>query len=502
MIRVGLVGALCAVAVMLSGSLAISAATIEELRARAAAERQRGDLTAAVSTLRELVASSHALQDQLMLAETLAWAKQFAESERLYQALVQAQPTLREANLGLARVVLWQGRYAEARALLSAMLRASPRDAEVLEARATAAYWSGDLRSAEQEFKRVVEIDPKRDFASTSLREIASTMRPIDRLIVDYVRDDQPFENRRARVSRSLFTDPLTRWDLEAGAYSLYSRDDDRFRGAPYVLIGSAIVLPWQRLTLAPSIGAIRYPDDVTLPIGGLSLRLRLTTRDTLEAAATQRELLTNLADRYRYARHFDLRWERQTDRALAAAHLGGISYPDDNSGTEADAYILAPIARRRRSVISAGVSAAYRDTRDSRFFPAVIESTRDVALPSNFLYTYRGRYVPYFTPQRLREGRGILALETKIARGAARLQIDGGRARDDGPGFAPFSGLEPLPSQIVPFSFPRTYSPWRLRLTVNAEVRSGYFVEAAYEHADTIHYRANTFHASLARRR
>jgi hypothetical protein len=502
MIRAGLVGVLCAVAGTLSGSVAISRDAIEQLRARGAAERQRGDLLVAISTLRELVASSKALRDQLMLAETLAWAKQFAESERLYQAAVEQQPALREANLGLARVILWQGRYAEARGLFGAMLRASPSDAEILEGYATAAYWSGDLRSAEREFRRVLEIEPKRDFAATSFREIAGTTRPIDRFIVDYVRDDQPFENRRARLSTSLFTDPLTRWDLEAGAYSLYTRDDDRSRGAPYFLIGSTIVLPWQRLTLTPSIGAIRYPDGVTLPIGGLSMRLRLTARNTFEVAATQRELLTNVADRYRYSRHLDLRWERQTDRTLAAAHVGGIRYPDDNSGTVADAYVLAPIARYGRSVISAGVSAAYRDTRDSRFLPAVIESTRDAAFPSSFLYTYRGRYIPYWTPQRLREARAIVALETKSARAAVRLQIDGGRARDDGPGFAPFSGLEPLPSQIVPFSFPRTYSPWRLRLAANAEVRSGYFVEAAYEHAETIHYRANTVHASLARRR
>jgi hypothetical protein len=441
--------------------------------------------------------------DRLLLAETLAWSKEFAEAEQLYRLALQAEPGRREAGLGLARVVLWQARYREARALFSSMLQRDRLDIDALEGRATAAYWSGDFRSAGKEFRTVLERDPGREFAAKSLREIESSARPVDRIVADFLRDDQPFENRRAEASTSLFSDPLTRWDVNAGSYSLYASVDETTRSAPYILIGNTTVLPWQRLTVTSSIGAMRFPDGAMLPIGSLSLRRRLGAHGSIELAARQRELLSNIADRYRYARHYALRWERQLENSwLAAVHLGRVTYADGNAGSQADAYYLRPIGRNAPVHFSGGVSAAWRDTRESRFLPDVIQSIRDSDDPTMFRYSYQGRYIPYWTPERLRELRGIVAAEIRPGRVTTRLQIDAGRARDRGVAFFPSSGTAPLPGAITPLSFSRSYNPWRVRLTTSIPFLSGYSIEAAYEHSDTIHYKANSLHASVARRR
>src|SRR5687768_15283203 len=150
----------------------------------------------------------------LNTAERLAWEKRFAESEALYRQILASDPESTNARLGLARVVMWQGRYAEAVAMFDDL-----EGIEALEGRATAEYWSGDLRSAARDFRRVLAIDPNREFARTSLREIESTARPSQRITIGAVHDDQPLDAMRAEVAATFFSDPLTRWSVIGGTY-------------------------------------------------------------------------------------------------------------------------------------------------------------------------------------------------------------------------------------------------------------------------------------------
>ena len=113
----------------------------------------------------------------LRTAERLAWNKQFAESEALYRRILDVDPNSEAARLGLARVVMWQRRYAEAIALFGRL-----RGIDAMEGRATAEYWNGDLRAAARDFRRVLALDPKRELARTSLREIEATARPSQRV--------------------------------------------------------------------------------------------------------------------------------------------------------------------------------------------------------------------------------------------------------------------------------------------------------------------------------
>lgn len=405
----------------------------------------------------------------LHTAETLAYGGRFAEAEAIYRTL----PPSRAAALGLARVVLWSGRYAEARSLFLAM----GDDPEAIEGAATAAYWQGDWRTASREYTRVAS----RETAARALGDIAAATRPAWRFVADAVDDDQPFHAQRGEAVYSFFSDELTRWDASAGTYRLASE-------VPFALVRNERVFPWQRATLTTTLGAIRYPGSGTRAIGGIALRLRQVT-----LSIQDRELLTNPADRYGSLRTTSLRWET----TLAAAGVQHLRYFDGNEGDAADAYVLRPIAKRGQWRILGGVSAAFRDTEQTRFFATAVSSARE---GDAFRYSYRGLYIPYWTPQNLVEGRAIVAVE-RASRVTTKLQVDAGRARDRAVGFGPDLGTTPLPPDIFSFTFPRTFTPWRARFTASTNL-GALAVDFAYEHSVTAEYRANSFHASVGRRR
>jgi tetratricopeptide (TPR) repeat protein len=384
-----------------------------------------------------LLALLLATADDLQRAQELAWAKQFAESEALYRRIVASDPSP-AARLGLARVVLWQGRYPEAIRLFAQL-----DGVDALEGRATAEYWSGDYRSAARSFRRVLELDPKRELARTSLAEIASTMVPSQRILVDGSTDDQPLEVIRTRVAATFFSDPLTKWVAEAGGYDAASTS------GTFASIANETKV--NRLTFSGSVGVFTWPDGVRRPIASAgvrrgSLALRVERQPELATATSLDDHIASTTT--------TLRWEHDRNW-LAAAEVFHRAYSDDNAGSGFSAYALAPI-RRGAWTFWGGAAVSARDTEESRFFA--------------------GRYDPYWTPENLVEGRAVIAVE----RGGLKFHADAGRARDRG----------------------RTYTPWRAGLDAGIALPADLRFEAGIEHSSTVDYRVTSFHASLVRRR
>lgn len=421
---------------------------------------------------------------ELKLAEELAWAKQFAEAEQRYLAIVAREP---RARLGLARVVLWQGRYAEASARFDELLRENPNDADALEGRASAAYWSGDLRRAARDFRRVLVLHPGRELASRSLAEIASLTVPMQRIGVAAVRDDQPLEAARAEASVTFFSDPLTRWTVAAGS--------DRFDGHRYGVHDMPSLrieneTRFAKVTVGGTVGVF----DGRL-VGGASLRYReLTLRvehgpELAAATALGRDASSTVTA---------LRWSRERDKLIAAAEVSQRNYYDDNSGRAVVAYAVVPL-RRNAWTLWMGASAAARDTDETRFRVSAVSSTLDAGF---FRYSYRGAYDPYWTPDDLREGRVVVALERTFARGRVKVHGDSGVARDRGHVFGPDAGLAPLPAGIVTYAFDRSYHPYRAGVSADVALTGGLRLELGFERGATVDYRSNSFHAALVRRR
>jgi tetratricopeptide (TPR) repeat protein len=418
----------------------------------------------------------------LRTAERLAWDKRFAEAEAMYRQMLPSP----EAKLGLARVVMWQGRYREAIALFDEL-----QGIDALEGRATAEYWSGDLRSAARDFKRVLALDPKREFARTSLREIESTARPSQRITIDGVQDDQPLDAIRAEVAATFFSDPLTRWSVIGGTYQLDAGRIGESRGQ-YVALENETRLG--DFTFGGSLGAFEFPDGVRRPIGSVSVRRRnLTFRvDHREEIVSATSLRTHAA-----STTAALRWSH--DGAwIGAAEISHRRYFDDNHGNAAIAYAVMPF-RKNEWTFWAGASAAARDTDESRFRMTAVSSTLDGTF---FRYQYRGEYDPYWSPDDLLEARLVVALERRTSRGGVKLHADGGYARDRGRAFGPDAGPGPFPASTFTFAFDRSYQPWRAGISADFAFAPGWRIEAGVERGVTVDYRSTSVHVALVRRR
>jgi tetratricopeptide (TPR) repeat protein len=432
-----------------------------------------------------MVLAGSAWAADLSTAERLAWDKRFAESEAMYRAILATEPSER-ARLGLARVVMWQGRYDEAIALFAKL-----DGVDALEGRATAEYWSGDLRSAARHFRDVLEREPNREFARTSLREIQQVARPSQRLTVDAVHDDQPLDAVRAEAAATFFSDPLTRWSVAAGAYRL---DAERrgTRDGQFALVENETRFP--RFTIGGSLGVFTFPDGEHRPIGSVrvahrQLELRVDHREEIASATALQTHASSTTT--------TLRWSREKNW-IAAAELIHKRYFDDNEGRAFVAYAVAPWKRGAWTFWGGG-SVSARDTDESRFRQTAVSSTFD---QSFFRYGYRGEYDPYWTPDELREARAVLAVERQMHRGGIKLHGDFGYARDRGRAFGPDAGPTPLPATTFAFTFDRSYHPWRAGLSAHVNLAPSWRLEASVERSVTVDYRSTSVHASLVRRR
>jgi tetratricopeptide (TPR) repeat protein len=425
--------------------------------------------------------------DDLDRAEQLAYDKRFAESEALYRAILDRQPS-RRAELGLARVMMWSGRYPEAISRFDALLRTNANDVDALEGRATAEYWSGDYRAARRDFRRVLELDPKREFARTSLTEIASTMRPSQRIVIAGQRDDQPLDVNRAEVAATIYSDPLTRWTFSTGAMHL---DTARRGSRTLELIRIEGDTRWRVFGLSGSAGFLDGDFIGHASVGRRHFELRVERQEELASATGIRAGA--------FSTITTLRWHRDTPRLVAAAETSHRVYSDDNSGNALVAYAVVPVLKRSGWTVWAGGSGAARDTDESRFHATAVSSTLDQGF---FRYTYRGEYDPYWTPDNLLEARAVFAVERELQRGRIKLHADAGFARDTGRSFGPDAGSGPFPPQVLTFTFDRDDRPYRFGLAADFALTSSLRFEAGVERSVTIDYRSTSFHAAVARRR
>ncbi|GAC1430657.1 MAG: hypothetical protein NVSMB68_02930 [Thermoanaerobaculia bacterium] len=433
-------------------------------------------------------------------AQALARAKSFDKAARVYLEVLDAAPSSHDARLGLARVRLWQGRYGEARRMFLQLAGKSRHDVDAAEGAATAAYWSGDYRTARREFQKIAEDHPGRETVRRSLSELRTASAATEIFETSVVDDDQPFRAAQSFARVSIFTDPLTRWDGSAGGYLLNSPAGGR-HATPFAVLRNETVLPSIRLTITPSLGAIRTPDGKTHATGGAATRFRLAPHDSISLSLARRELLSNATRLYPLVDVTALRWEH-AQPWLASIGVERDRFSDHNSARAADAYALLPFLTTGGWTLSGGASVLSRTTRESRFYVNGITATRDPS-GSFFHYSYRGGYDPYWTPFDLREARMILAVDRKTSTGLTmRVQGDAGRAHDRAVTFWPEAGRTPFPPKVGQSMFARTYSPWRIRFTSSVPLGRGITLDAGYEHGVTVFYRANTFHAALARRR
>lgn len=339
----------------------------------------------------------------------LAQKNDLAGAERVALEAVRRAPSSRDAKLALARVYLWEGRYREAEKLFSALVARNPKDND----------------------------------ARRGLEEIRAQSRPgyvVDAGLID---DDQPARSFFPSATVYGFIDPLTKWSLSGSALRLNSDlgdgDSESIRG------GVSAVFPRMRTTVAAGLGWTRFPDGESRLMPDATI-----ARDKFSLSFDRRALLRSApaVHSHPYADVTTLRWTPNANASFSASHS---RYFDRNSGNSADGYWLVQVGS-----FLLGASAAYRDTKESRFV--------------------NGLYDPYWTPIGEREGRAIAAATWK----RINVHIDAGVAYDRITG---------------------TFHPWRTAASTSFPLANGATLNVSAERSRTAFYTANEIHASVAGR-
>jgi hypothetical protein len=393
------------------------------------------------------------------------------------------------ATLAHAQSLLWQKRYAEAMTEYRAILAREANNVEARKGLATAEYWSGDFRSAQRDFRLVLESRPKDDDARRSLAEIASASRPVITAGSDITSDDQPMHRAVVSASYTLFSDPLTKWTATAGTYSLAARSlGYGSASSPFVQIAGDTKLPSLGISVSASLRELRFPEGTSVPLGGASI-----ARGPLRLSIEKQELLYTATSLRAHpsATTASLAWTRG-DLSSAAVHT--TRYFDGNHGIAANGFHLARI----NDSFFAGVSAAYRNTDETRF--RLIGASASPAA-GGYAYSYTAAYDPYWTPRHESEARAIVAATFGARRATVRLHADGGIGRDRDLVFGPSSGTTPAMPFFGPIEVSRTFHPWRASADVTFPLRNGSTFTAGIERASTVFYRATTLHFGFTAR-
>ena len=376
----------------------------------------------------------------------------------LIAASVQIHAADSQAKRQTAFTLLWAGKYAQARAAFEDVLRQEPRDASARLGLAQSYYWSGDYRRAFREFERVLKTQPSNAEARRAADEIRAAARPGFAVGADAIDDDQPYRSGGTAARVYFFSDPLTKWEISGGGSRLRALDDER--STAEVALAGETTLPAIRTRIRAGLRQFRFPDGDARVLPSVTAERRLRTSSL--TLRIERSPLLRSAPALRTHAWSDVlsaRWGRENGSGLQfAAGAEHLRYFDQNSGWDADAYVLAPVSR----ALFLGASAAFRDTRESRFR---IDS---------------GRYDPYYTPQQLAEARAVGAFTLTRGRISASTHIDAGIARERNAG---------------------TFVPWRASLSLTMGVAPDVAFSVTAAHDSTAFYNANEIRAGLAGR-
>lgn len=467
------------------------AQSVESLRAL----RDSGKLEEAAALLRERVAANPSdVAARRLLAETLSWLKQFDEAERLYAGLADATRSPDDL-LAHARVLTWMQRYDQARPILEPI---QSTFAPAREELARIDYWEGDLRSAWANYSALRTAGVLSPAGEKELNEIRAGMTPRLRANTTARRDDQPYDLATSEIDYSAFIDPLTMIRIAAGQHFTRSESSST---VPFFEIGSRVTLPRLRLQIEPALRLVRFGSDDTRVLPSLVIavdtplaKVAIGLEET-EIISTRSSAATDVSER---RATISLKREFRPETVLSIS--GYLSrYSDQNDGAAVFGYATRPLLVREDWLIYGGVSAAWRDTDESRFELATVSSSRSGGI---FELRYRGIYDPYPTPHDQREAKLIGGLLLSHAERSlnARIQLTGGIAHDRAVAFGPQLAQTPDPVTFS-FFFDRKYKPWDASVTLSWRTRSRNDLQVKLEHVSTAYYEANEVTASLVRR-
>jgi Flp pilus assembly protein TadD len=139
--------------------------------------RDAGNRALAIERLQKArEADPAAINPALELGFTLE-AEHAAEARRVYEDVLQREPSNRPALLGLARVARSQNRLDEARSIYQRLLAANPQDADALNGMAWLALADRRREQGRAGFEHVLSLDPNNEEAKIGLGKATDVYR-------------------------------------------------------------------------------------------------------------------------------------------------------------------------------------------------------------------------------------------------------------------------------------------------------------------------------------
>ena len=460
-------------------SYAQATPSASSLHAEALKLRDRSEFGKASELLARAVAIAPTRLDyRLTLGETLGWLGEFRRAETVYRDAILRFPHSLEARLALGQTLLWQERYGESERAYREALEIHPGSIAAREGLATASYWNGDFRSARREFERIIQSDPENAASRKALAEIATATAPAFEAATGFRRDDQPYRMNLSEVSLTLFSDEVTKWTVRGGVYALENTDAPLDATSPFGELAAQTKVGRGDFDVAARLRLLRFPDGHTGVLPALSMSRDLGRRGRLSVSYEENELLFSerALDSRPSFETVGVRWSREGRSGWSgAASARALRYFDDNEGVAIDAWTLLPVLELERVTVAAGPAVSWRDTDESRFR----------AVPGSS----RGIYDPYWTPQNLLEGRGVVSVTWRGRGIEVHFHGDGGVARDE---------LIDLDSGD---RFSREFHPWSIALGGRKRFGSRLELTAEARRESTVFYVADEIRAGVAGR-
>ncbi len=111
-------------------------------------------------------------ESELVAAQQLYWAGNFAAAEAAYQNLVKANPKLIPAQVGLIRCFLREEKVDGAYEIATSALAGAPNSPAVLAAMGNVRFRRAEMQDAERAYLKALQLDPKEVRAYLGLAEI------------------------------------------------------------------------------------------------------------------------------------------------------------------------------------------------------------------------------------------------------------------------------------------------------------------------------------------
>jgi tetratricopeptide (TPR) repeat protein len=444
--------------------------------ARVEAERLRnsGDFAGAVQVLRAHLATNPDDGDALrLLAETLYWEKNFAESRAVSEQALSLHPDDTALRLQYARMLIETGFPARAREVLARVNSASTngRADAIL---ATLAYWNGDLVEA----SRLAELSIAAGDTDPAIRrihaDIAVLTAPWLSVIPAYQHDDQPIDRASAAIEAGWF--PLASTSVSVRAQALrFQLSDTATRSAEMAEMALSHYVAAARMELALSAGEVmRSFGSSTDVIGGAGVAWRLPAHVRFGVRAQRSPYFETEAS---------LSQSVMTNSGVAYVHLdhprgwlGEASYqyqryPDANSITGAYVWLLAPVVHSPELNLRAGYAGSVQTSGSSRF--NVVNQNQPFP-PGDSRFDLTGSYQPYYTPIDLQSHSAVAAIEAHLSP-VVTFNANGSygfHATEDHPVLVVMTAGTPATSTVQRLSYTRNFNPWNAHASL--DLKSG----------------------------